>query len=151
MTQITATLSHPSAATVEPPAPLPLQPPGTPNPAIAGPSPQAPASGLNPAGLPPAGRDGPLRSGNPRGNPNLAPRCGAKARTTGCSCRAPAMPNGRCRMHGGKSTGPRTSAGFANLARARTTHGEYAQAGPQADLRALIHHVRVFDRRARLN
>ena len=40
-------------------------------------------------------RTGPLRSGNPRGNPNLAPRCGAKARTTGCPCRAPAMPNGR--------------------------------------------------------
>jgi hypothetical protein len=61
------------------------------------------------------------------------------------------MPNGRCRMHGGKSTGPRTPAGFANLARARTTHGKYAQAGPEADLRALFHHVRVFDRRARLN
>jgi hypothetical protein len=61
------------------------------------------------------------------------------------------MPNGRCRMHGGKSTGPRTPAGFASLARARTTHGLYAQSGRQADLRALIHHVRVFDRRARLN
>ena len=96
-------------------------------------------------------RTGPLRNGNPRGNPNLAPRCGAKARTTGCPCRAPAMPNGRCRMHGGKSTGPRTPAGFANLTRARTTHGKYAQAGPKADLRAFIHHVRVFDRRARLN
>ena len=36
-----------------------------------------------------APRTGPLRSGNPRGNPNLAPRCGAKARTTGCACRAP--------------------------------------------------------------
>ena len=35
----------------------------------------------------------------------LAPRCGAYARTTGQPCRAPAMANGRCRMHGGKSTG----------------------------------------------
>ena len=96
-------------------------------------------------------RTGPLRSGNPRGDPNLAPRCGAKARTTGSPCRAPAMPNGRCRMHGGKSTGPRTPDGFAGLARARTTHGKYAQAGPQADQRAVFHHVRVFDRRARLN
>ena len=37
-------------------------------------------------------------------------RCGAYARRTGLPCRAPAMRNGRCRMHGGKSTGaPRGS------------------------------------------
>jgi len=35
----------------------------------------------------------------------LAPRCGAHARTTGKPCQSPAMANGRCRMHGGKSTG----------------------------------------------
>lgn len=35
----------------------------------------------------------------------LHPRCGAYCRTTGQACRTPAMPNGRCRMHGGKSTG----------------------------------------------
>ena len=33
------------------------------------------------------------------------PKCGAHARTTGKPCRNPAMQNGRCRMHGGKSTG----------------------------------------------
>lgn len=33
------------------------------------------------------------------------PRCGAHCRTTGNPCRNPAMKNGRCRMHGGKSTG----------------------------------------------
>ena len=32
------------------------------------------------------------------------PRCGAKTRVGGM-CRQPAMPNGRCKMHGGKSTG----------------------------------------------
>ena len=32
-------------------------------------------------------------------------RCLAYARRTGNPCQAPAMPNGRCRMHGGKSTG----------------------------------------------
>src|SRR5208282_3786698 len=85
---------------------------------------QQPATGLRPGG-----RDGPLRNGNPRGNPNLAPRCGAKARTTGCACRAPAMANGRCWSHGGKSTGPRTPEGLANLAAANTAHGKYAQAG----------------------
>jgi hypothetical protein len=31
--------------------------------------------------------------------------CGAHARTTGEPCRGAAMANGRCRMHGGKSTG----------------------------------------------
>jgi glucans biosynthesis protein len=33
-----------------------------------------------------------------------ARRCGAKTRR-GTSCQSPAMPNGRCRMHGGKSPG----------------------------------------------
>ena len=33
-----------------------------------------------------------------------SPRCGARTRR-GSSCQAPAMPNGRCRMHGGPSPG----------------------------------------------
>jgi hypothetical protein len=33
------------------------------------------------------------------------PKCGSYARTTGKQCLNPAMKNGRCRMHGGKSTG----------------------------------------------
>jgi hypothetical protein len=36
------------------------------------------------------------------------------------------MGNGRCRFHGGKSTGPRTAAGLANSRAARRTHGGYA-------------------------
>jgi hypothetical protein len=32
------------------------------------------------------------------------PRCGARTRK-GTPCRGPAMPNGRCRMHGGASPG----------------------------------------------
>lgn len=35
---------------------------------------------------------------------HLSPRCGAKTRT-GKPCQSPAMPNGRCRMHGGKNPG----------------------------------------------
>ena len=35
---------------------------------------------------------------------HLSPRCGAKTRS-GSLCRSPAMPNGRCRMHGGASPG----------------------------------------------
>ena len=33
-----------------------------------------------------------------------SPRCGAKTRS-GSPCQSPAMPNGRCRMHGGSSLG----------------------------------------------
>lgn len=35
---------------------------------------------------------------------HLSERCGAKTRR-GTPCQSPAMPNGRCRMHGGTSTG----------------------------------------------
>lgn len=37
------------------------------------------------------------------------------------------MANGRCRMHGGLSTGPRTSAGLEKCRTARLKHGRYAQ------------------------
>src|SRR6266540_6552361 len=37
---------------------------------------------------------------------NAAPRCGARSKRTGKPCRGAAMPNGRCKLHGGKSTGP---------------------------------------------
>jgi hypothetical protein len=69
---------------------------------------------------------GRLRNGNPPGDYLKAPRCGAKTRAGCCSCRQPAMANGRCRFHGGKSTGPRTAAGRARCARARRTHGFYS-------------------------
>nr|WP_269210496.1 HGGxSTG domain-containing protein [Magnetospirillum fulvum] len=41
------------------------------------------------------------------------PLCGAKTRS-GEPCRQPAMRNGRCRMHGGKSTGPIDQMGNQN-------------------------------------
>ena len=41
---------------------------------------------------------------NPMQKAHDAPRCGAKTRMDH-PCRSPAMSNGRCRMHGGKSTG----------------------------------------------
>lgn len=49
------------------------------------------------------------------------PRCGARTRS-GNPCKGPAMRNGRCRMHGGASTGPRTAEGLACAAKAWTTH-----------------------------
>lgn len=74
---------------------------------------------------------GPLRNGNPRGDPSLAPRCGAACRTRmGLPCRSPAMTNGRCRMHGGAATGPRTAAGRQRLRDTHTIHGFRAARPP---------------------
>jgi hypothetical protein len=67
-------------------------------------------------------RRGWLRHGNPPGDYAKAPRCGARTRAAGC-CRQPAMRNGRCRMHGGHSTGPRTAEGLTRSRRARWKHG----------------------------
>ncbi len=53
-------------------------------------------------------------------------RCGAHARSTGAPCRAKALPNGRCRNHGGASTGPLTVEGrqaVGAAARARLCNG----------------------------
>ncbi len=55
-----------------------------------------------------------------------APRCGAKAKSTGEPCQGPAMANGRCRLHGGLSTGPKTEEGKAKVRVAATKHGMYA-------------------------
>ena len=37
--------------------------------------------------------------------------CGAHARSTGAPCKAKALLNGRCKLHGGMSTGPKTLLG----------------------------------------
>jgi hypothetical protein len=95
----------------------------------------------------PGGERGPLRNGNPRGDPNSAPRCGARTRS-GSPCRAPAMKNGRCRMHGGGCTGPRTAEGMARMTAANTKHGMYAAAG--APRRATQVYVRTLLERMRL-
>jgi hypothetical protein len=50
--------------------------------------------------------------------------CGAHARSTGRPCQAMALLNGRCRNHGGCSSGPKTQAGRAAIsaaAKARMT------------------------------
>jgi hypothetical protein len=39
------------------------------------------------------------------------------------------MANGRCRCHGGKSTGPRTRQGLERLRAAHTVHGYYGKEG----------------------
>jgi hypothetical protein len=57
--------------------------------------------------------------------------CEAHARTTGQPCQATALANGRCRNHGGLSTGPRTFAGrraVAEAARQRMASGQLKKA-----------------------
>jgi hypothetical protein len=70
----------------------------------------------------PIQRRGRLKNGNPAGDYMAAPRCGAHTRSGAC-CRQPAMPNGRCRFHGGLSTGPRTAERLRNSRTARLIHG----------------------------
>ncbi|RKK03324.1 hypothetical protein EBE87_25900 [Pseudoroseomonas wenyumeiae] len=70
-------------------------------------------------------------------------RCQAKTRSGG-ECQGPAMPNGRCRMHGGMSTGPRTAEGMARMRAARTIHGKYSR--EMRELRALIRDLKEDQR-----
>ena len=50
-------------------------------------------------------------------------RCLAKTRR-GTECQRPAITgSGRCRLHGGRSTGPRTEEGRARISAANTKHG----------------------------
>jgi hypothetical protein len=68
-----------------------------------------------------------LKNGNPSGDFSAVARCGAKTRR-GTACQCPAMKNGRCRLHGGLSTGPKTAEGIERTRRALTKHGRYAAA-----------------------
>lgn len=69
----------------------------------------------------------------------LAGRCGAYARSTGQPCRAWGLGRGgRCKNHGGASTGPRTPEGRerirkANRARARHPQRQGANQGNNHD------------------
>jgi len=96
---------------------------------------------LSTASLPPD-RRGRLKNGARPGDFLAAPRCGARTRA-GCSCRQPAMANGRCRMHGGLSTGPRTPEGRERCRRARLTHGGYSAHVRALRVAARAHHRRV--------
>ena len=72
------------------------------------------------------------------------PVCGARTRA-GAPCRALAMKNGRCRMHGGGSTGPKTAAGKARHRAAVTKHGDRGQHGQK--LREYMRELKVRSKR----
>ena len=50
--------------------------------------------------------------------------CNAKTRAGSLCQRAGSPKNGRCHLHGGKSTGPRTDEGRARIAAAQFKHGK---------------------------
>lgn len=57
--------------------------------------------------------------------------CSAYARSTGLACKCLALKNGRCRLHGGLSSGPKTVEGKAKVAEAtkhRMAGGQKQQA-----------------------
>ena len=60
------------------------------------------------------------------------PRCNAKAKQTGGPCGAPAMGNGKCRVHGGLSTGAKSIAG-----KIRVLAGLWQYAGCRKNLLAV--------------
>ena len=57
-------------------------------------------------------------------------RCDASSKRTKQQCKAPAIKGKtKCRTHGGMSTGPKTDAGKARCAAAKTTRGGETQQG----------------------
>lgn len=75
--------------------------------------------------------------------------CGAINRQ-GQPCRRAPMPNGRCYLHGGASTGPKTTAGIERIRKARTIHGLYSRETRERaqELRDLIRQFRELQRSA---
>lgn len=79
---------------------------------------------------------GRLKNGLPGADPILmrqSPRCGARAKSTGKPCQREGMRRrdgsyGRCYVHGGSSTGPRTEAGKERHRIAVTKHGRKSRA-----------------------
>ena len=85
-----------------------------------------------------------LKNGNLGGDLTKAARCEAKTRR-GTACQCPAMTNGRCRLHGGMSTGPRTAEGIERIRRAVTKHGRYSKEAraEHAHFRELVRNCRA--------
>jgi len=78
---------------------------------------------------------------------HLSPRCGARSKRTGEPCRSAAMKNGRCRMHGGKSSG--APKGNQNALK----HGNYTAAAQAAsrEKKRETRHILEIERRSFAN
>jgi hypothetical protein len=84
-----------------------------------------------------------LRNGNQPYNLGHTKRCGASTRAGG-ACLQPAMANGRCRLHGGLSTGAKTAEGKVRQQASVFKHGEYTKASKQRsrEVRELMRHCK---------
>jgi hypothetical protein len=77
--------------------------------------------------------------------------CLAKTRSGGLCQRAGSPKNGRCHLHGGASTGPRTEEGRARIAAAQFKHGRRstafaeAQRARNAKGRAIKHELKSIE------
>lgn len=75
------------------------------------------------------------------------PRCGALARSTGQPCqRYGNLKNGRCKLHGGRSTGAKTAEGKRKSARAGWKHGRETAGAQQVrrKLGAIMKLIKLF-------
>ena len=57
----------------------------------------------------------------------MIPACGARTRSSGKPCQRYPCKNGKCHLHGGKSTGPRTTKGKEVVSKNAVKHGMYSK------------------------
>jgi hypothetical protein len=81
-----------------------------------------------------------LKNGNLPGDLSETTKRGARTRV-GKPCRSPAMRNGRCRMHEGASTGPRTTEG---LQRSRTANWKTGAYSAQAKIDRRVENAAIW-------
>jgi hypothetical protein len=84
------------------------------------------------------------------GNKIQCRRCQATSKRTHLQCGAPAMSGKNvCRFHGGRSAGPRTEAGRARCAAAKTVHGQSTRQA-RAELSEELLHLALLEEVARM-
>lgn len=71
--------------------------------------------------------------------------CTAKSPRTKNQCGKPALKSGKCRDHGGLSTGPRTAEGKARSIAAHTTHGQATNAVRREQSQASLRLAQLAD------
>jgi len=71
-------------------------------------------------------------------------QCRAKSKRSQKRCRNPAMKNGCCALHGGKSTGARTKEGRARIAKVHTVHGRESRQA-RRDTSASLAEIRYLE------
>jgi hypothetical protein len=76
----------------------------------------------------------------------LCQRCQATSKRTRLQCGSPALSGKQvCQIHGGRSTGPKTEAGRARCAAAKTVHGQSTRQSRSELSEELVHLALVED------